>query len=179
MSDPFALLGLPRGFRLDETELHRRHLELSLRWHPDRFVLRPAAERLQAEDEMARLNQAYGLLRDPARRAEALLALRGAPAGEGTDATSSPEFLMEMMELKEEAAEAAAERDRARLQELLCGLNVKLAQEVEELGGALDELPGDPVEAATGVAAARARLTEIAYLRKTRETLERALIPRA
>ena len=166
-SDPFALLGLPRRFRLDPAELHRRHLELSLKWHPDRFVMRPDEERLRAEDEMARLNEAYDQLRDPARRAEALMELRGHPASEGTDATSSPAFLMEMMELKEQAAEAAAERDRARLQELLCALNVKLAEEVEDLGAGIDALPEQPEGAAA----------EIAYLRKTRETLERALIP--
>ncbi len=181
-TDPFALLGLPRSFRLDEQALHRKHLELSLRWHPDRYVLRPEPERLQAEDEMARLNEAYERLRDPVQRAEQLLALRGAPAAEGTDATSSPTFLMEMMELKEEAAEAAAERDRARLQELLCALNVKLDEEVERLGAALDILPAEPATAASDpapVQAARARLTEIAYLRKTRDQLERALIPGA
>jgi molecular chaperone HscB len=175
--DAFDLLGLPRAFRLDEKALHRRHLELSLQWHPDRFVLGTDEERVAAEDQMARLNEAYDLLRDPARRAELLLALRGCPVADGTDATSSPAFLMEMMELKEEAAEAAAERDRARLQELLCSLNVKISEEIDDLGRTLDALPEAAPAEAPPVAAARARLTEIAYLRKTRDQIERALIP--
>ncbi|RMH03551.1 MAG: Fe-S protein assembly co-chaperone HscB [Planctomycetota bacterium] len=177
VQDPFALLGLPRRFALDEDELHRRHLELSLRHHPDRFVLRPEEERLQAEDEMARLNEAYEILRDPVRRAEALLALRGLPAAEGTDQTSDPEFLMEMMELKEQAAEAAAERDRPRLMELLCRINVKLDEEIAALGAAVDRLGAEDGPESTAAAAARAHLTEIAYLRSTRDLLERALIP--
>lgn len=175
--DPFATLGMARGFALDEAVLHRRHLELSLRWHPDRFALRPAEERLRAEDEMARLNQAYEVLRDPVRRADALLALEGSPGAGGTDATSSPEFLMEMMEMKEEAAAAAG--DRARLQELLCGLNVRLAGELARIGQALDPLPGEPAARAARLAEARARLTRVAYLRRTREGIERSLLPTA
>ena len=100
MLDKFALLGVPQGF--DEPEaLDEKFLELSRKTHPDRV---PASQRLQAIQRMTELNDAYKTLKDPVRRAEHLLSLKGVA---GTP-TMSPEFLEQTIEDREQLDEAKA-----------------------------------------------------------------------
>jgi molecular chaperone HscB len=115
MQDSFTLLELPHTFDLEACVLRGALLKGSLQWHPDRFALASEEKRAEAEDRMASLNHAHEKLIDPLHRAEELLSLHGHALGNGTDQTSSPIFLMEMMEIKEEAEEALQSGDRARL----------------------------------------------------------------
>lgn len=171
MLDPFLLLNLPRGFDLDDCVLRGALIKASLQWHPDRFALAPAEERLQAEEHMAELNQAFEMLSDPLRRAETLLSLSGFPLGEGTDGTSSPEFLMEMMELKEEADEARKAGESTRLSALRDCVAAEIQQRIAELTTAFrawkeaDFCPGT-------LTPLRAALTEATYLQRTLDSLQ-------
>lgn len=171
MLDPFLILNLPRGFDLDDCVLRGALIKASLQWHPDRFALAPAEERLEAEEHMAELNEAFELLSDPLRRAETLLALSGFPLGEGTDGTSSPAFLMEMMELKEQADDvlkagdpadvlSLRERVAAEIQERIAGLTsaFRAWKEADFCPGTLTPL--------------RAALTEATYLQRTLDSLQ-------
>jgi molecular chaperone HscB len=100
MLDKFALLGVPQGF--DEPEgLDEKFRELSRKTHPDRV---PPAQRRKAIEQMTALNDAYKTLKDPVRRAEHVLALRGVS---GTP-TMSPEFLEQTIEDRERLLEAKA-----------------------------------------------------------------------
>jgi murein DD-endopeptidase MepM/ murein hydrolase activator NlpD len=104
-SDHFERLGLPRGYSVDPAALERKYLERSRAVHPDHTGNDPAS--LGAS---AALNEAYGVLRDPFRRAEYLLALAGGPSPSAVSQPSA-EFLEEMLELRmqiEEAKVAAA-----------------------------------------------------------------------
>lgn len=74
-------------------EIDRAYLAQAGLAHPDRAGADADAARRSAE-----LNEAHATLRDPERRAEALLRLR---AGEVTDATLPAGFLMEMLEARE------------------------------------------------------------------------------
>src|SRR5687767_12186297 len=75
--DPFATLGLPRSFAVDADALERRYRALQRKLHPDRFALKPAAERRASLERATAVNEAYRVVKDPVRRAEALLALAG------------------------------------------------------------------------------------------------------
>jgi len=98
MLDKFALLGVPQGF--DEPEgLDEKFRELSRKLHPDRV---PAAQRLRAVEQMTSLNDAYKTLKDPVRRAEHLLALRGVQG----EPKMSPEFLEETLDDRERLEQA-------------------------------------------------------------------------
>ena len=103
--DHFARLGLARGFEIDLADLDRRYFGLQRNLHPDRFARRTAKERAIAESQAASLNQAYETLKEPLRRAEYLLSLRGR-AIDGEATISDPKLLMEAMEWREELAEA-------------------------------------------------------------------------
>lgn len=105
-ADPFAMLGLPRRFDLDARALRSAWMQRVAAAHPDASG---------GAGEAALLNEAQRTLADPLARAAAILELGGAPA---TDERALPEgFLIEMMELREAADEAAG--DPARQQALL------------------------------------------------------------
>jgi DnaJ-domain-containing protein 1 len=95
------LLDLEFGFALNPKTLEQNLFQASLKWHPDRFALASPEERLLAEDQMAAINEAHDLLIDPLSRAEFLLATFPEDPDGQEQRNSDPEFLMEMMELRE------------------------------------------------------------------------------
>ena len=96
---------------MDLTAVEKTHRELSRALHPDRFVNAGPSERRAALSKAVEVNEAWRIVRDPIRRAEALLTLEGAAVGEGKEPQPDAEFLMEMLELREALAEAKAGRD--------------------------------------------------------------------
>lgn len=171
--NPFALLGVAATYALDPGALRDALLRASLRWHPDRLALAPADERAAAETRMAAVNAAYAALSDPLTRAEALLALHGAPVERGTDRVSCPAVLLAMLELREEAAEARDGGDPVRLQAAVARLRAERTRVLEALAAAMAgwEADGAPAEKAGLV---HARLAEAAYVCRTAQDLERA-----
>jgi molecular chaperone HscB len=110
MVDPFATLGIARAFDVDLAAIEKVHRDLSRALHPDRYVGASPSERRAALAKAIEANEAWRIVRDPIRRADALLALGGVVSDE-TPATADPEFLMEMMEQREALAEAKQARD--------------------------------------------------------------------
>ena len=138
MLDKFELLGVPQGF--DEPEgLDEKFRALSRKVHPDRFARAPAPERRRALEQTTVLNDAYKTLKDPVRRAEHLLSLRGVSG----EPKMSPEFLEETLDDREKLAEAKA--SGAGVEELARGVREKrdstLAQvrELVQSGGDLSQ----------------------------------------
>jgi molecular chaperone HscB len=113
--DPFAVLGLPRRYALDPSELDRRYRELQKALHPDRHVAGSSSQRRMALLKAVEVNEAYRTLKDDLRRAEALLAVHG---GHPSESAEDPEFLMEVMELREGLSNAKAAHDSARVDAL-------------------------------------------------------------
>ena len=134
--DPFARLGVEPKFSVDLGELERVHLELSRALHPDRHAQGLPAERRRVLDEAVAVNEAWRIVRDPVRRAEALLALRGA-ALEGPEAKPPPAFLMAMMNRREELETAKAGGPSA-LERLAASVQGEFERTRERLGAALD-----------------------------------------
>ena len=118
MPDPFETFGVEASFDLDVAALAKRHRSLSGALHPDRYVGRPAAERRMALDRAIDVNAAWRILRDPVRRAEALLQRHGVSVGEGGEPQASPALLMQMMEVREALAEASAAKDLDKIGDL-------------------------------------------------------------
>jgi molecular chaperone HscB len=109
--DPFETLGLARRFDVDLAAVEKTHRELSRALHPDRFVASGVSERRTALAKAVEVNEAWRIVRDPIRRAEALLRLAGAETVEGAEPTARPELLMEMLELREALGDAKQARD--------------------------------------------------------------------
>jgi curved DNA-binding protein CbpA len=68
VKDLFALLGVPRRPWLDAELLKERFLSLSGNCHPDRIHQATEAEKREAQDRFAELNQSYQSLLDPRER---------------------------------------------------------------------------------------------------------------
>ena len=148
--DAFAVFGLPRHYAVDLGDLERRLRELSRKHHPDRFATAPAADRVRALGAATALNDAYRLLKRPDARAQHLLALHGMPI---TEADRLPQdFLVDVLELREELAEADPSR-RAELEADVRGRQQAAMARVER---ALTSEPPD-------LAAAKADLMTLRY----------------
>lgn len=154
MADHFEILGIPRGFRQDETALEERYRELSRLLHPDRHAARSATERRLVLEKMIEVNDAYRALRDPVRRAAYLLSLRGLDLGESSGSSYlPPDFLMEVMETREAFDEARARKDRDRVAKLVETARRERESALDALGAAFDR--DDDREAAAQVSIIR------------------------
>jgi molecular chaperone HscB len=157
--DAFDTLGVAARFDLDLGELERRHRELSRALHPDRYANAPAAERRMALGKAIEVNEAHRALRDPVKRAEALLRRAGVAVGEVAEPKASPELLMEFMERREELSDAARAKDAAAIGKLAAAMRERQAQTTRELTTALAAPPAE-------LAAALPKLGELRYVRR-------------
>src|SRR5262245_30540129 len=114
-SDPFETLGIAARFDLDLKAVELRHRELSKALHPDRYAGAPAAERRLGLGKAIEVNEAWRVVRDPVKRAEALLRRAGVAVGETNEPKPSAELLMEMMESREALGDAARSKDLATI----------------------------------------------------------------
>jgi molecular chaperone HscB len=101
----FELFDLPVAVKVDKDQLKRQFFSLSRRYHPDHFAGGSDEEQSEALDRSAELNKAYKTLNNEDETIRYLLQLNGLLAEE--DKTQLPQaFLMEMLEVNEELADA-------------------------------------------------------------------------
>lgn len=117
--DPFELLQVAPRFDLDLAALEATHRELSRVLHPDRYVSAPPRERREALGRAISVNEAWRRLKEPVTRAEALFDRYGVAYGERAEPKATPEWLFEVMELREALSEARRARDLARVERLM------------------------------------------------------------
>jgi molecular chaperone HscB len=157
--NPFATLGIDARFDVDLSAVEKTHRELSRALHPDRYLGASASERRAALGKAVEVNEAWRVVRDPIRRAEALLALKGVTIDEKSDRKADPEFLMEMLEQREALAEAKQARDLEAVR--------RMAHAIEERShgvesGLAEAFARGPSDAATLVG----RVGELKYYRR-------------
>lgn len=160
--DPFATLGLERTFSLDLRAAEKTHRELSRALHPDRHARGGASERRQALERAVAVNEAWRVVRDPIRRAEALFTLAGVPVGDTHEPAPSPALLMDMMEQREALAEARSRRDAAAVRDLAAQVGAREEATELSLGAAFEDARGDRARLEPLVA----KLGELRYYRR-------------
>jgi molecular chaperone HscB len=163
-SDPFALLGLVPAYDVDLAALERAFFERSKAAHPDRVASAPAAERVAQLSRARALNDAYQLIKKPVARAEYLLARAGVAIGDNE--RLDPTFLMEILELREELAEARAAGQTAKVEQLAATMKARRTT-------ALDALPA--LFAAHDLAAIKDRLILLRYVERYLQECDAAL----
>ena len=137
MSDYFTLLGLSPRFAMNSASLEERYFEIQRNVHPDRQIGKSEAERVAAIELSMRANDAYETLKNPLTRAQHLLEIQGIFVNTEDD-TQKPEpaLLMEMMELREQLADAA--QDGAALRGLVEDTKKAMQQCIDRLEEAFD-----------------------------------------
>jgi molecular chaperone HscB len=136
--DPFALLELAPSFEIDPKALQAKLLTLSGQYHPDRFA--DPIEQADATAKLAKINDAHRILSNPAKRAEALLAILG-PATETAAKPDAlpPELLMEVMEIREALEDAVASEDSAEIARLREWAEQQKAERLERIAQLFSE----------------------------------------
>jgi molecular chaperone HscB len=131
--DPFATLGIARTFDVDMAAAERAHRELSRVLHPDRFVGAAPSERRSALAKAVEVNEAWRIVRDPIRRAEALMKLAGVEVGEDRGPKPDPELLMDMLERREALGEAKQARDLGAVRAMAATVAARMGEVEREL----------------------------------------------
>ena len=142
MVDPFDTLGIPPAFDLDLKAVEKQYRELARVLHPDRHVAGSPTDRRLSLGKAVEVNDAWRRVRDPIRRAEALLRRHGAHLEEGKEPKAAPEFLMEMMEQREALAEARASGQRALVERLGAAIRMREKEVTARIAAAFRALPG-------------------------------------
>jgi molecular chaperone HscB len=135
--DPFTTLGIPRAFDVDVRALERVHRDLSRVLHPDRYLSGTTTEKRQALERAVEVNEAWRIVRDPIRRAEALLALLGMALGETREPSPDPEFLVDMLERREALSDARRSRDGRAVRALAETVRFGMVEAERELSDGL------------------------------------------
>lgn len=134
----FDLLQIEPRYSLDPALLRKNYLELSRRFHPDRFGQRSLKERRIAVEKSASINTAYKTLLDPIKRAEYLL-IKEAGMKDLEKLKADPDILEFILEKREQISELQAQKTEASKAELLRLQEEAKAQE-EKLFKTLDNL---------------------------------------
>jgi len=148
--DPFATLGIARTFDVDVGALEKNHRKLSRAVHPDRHMAAGASEKREALARAMDVNEAWRIVRDPIRRAEALLSLSGLQVAEGREPQLGPEFLMWMLEQREALAVARSAHDIGKVQALGRIIRARGAQVERDLSAGLAHGPSEAMVAKVG-----------------------------
>ncbi len=101
----FQLFGLEVQFTIDLTRLSTLYQTLQKKVHPDRFAHASSQEQMLAVKKSTLINDAYQTLKNPLKRAQYLLELRGVNMPSEQASFGDVSFLMRQMELREMLAE--------------------------------------------------------------------------
>ncbi|WP_338845238.1 Fe-S protein assembly co-chaperone HscB [Massilia sp. W12] len=111
----FELFQLPPGFEIERAALDEAWREVQARVHPDRFAAASEREQRLALQWATHANEAYQVLKDPARRAAYLCELNGVALEAESNTAMPPAFLMQQMEWREALEDARRAQDEAAL----------------------------------------------------------------
>ena len=147
----FELFALPERYGLDRKDLDARYRELQRTVHPDRFASASDQERRLSVQRAAQINQAFETLKDPLKRGQYMLELRGHVIENQQQTHQDPEFLMQQIELREQLAEVRTQDDPLQVLDALSRQIRNQYRELEAgLGEALDS--GADIEQAVTLA---------------------------
>ncbi|MHC4976024.1 MAG: Fe-S protein assembly co-chaperone HscB [Planctomycetota bacterium] len=165
-TDPFEQLGLERTFSLSPRRIRDAWRSLAVASHPD--VAGTDDNTHEVTRDAASLNDAMHTLKDPERRADTLVVLLGGPTRE-QDTSLPPEFLGQMMEVRESFEEAVRSQDTPGI----CRWTDWANQQRDDLLGAIGELfeSHDQSPDEQALAQIRQALNKLRFIERMREQL--------
>ncbi len=121
-NDYYSLFDLPVSYAIDLKLLEANFRKIQSASHPDRFVNATPADQLASMQLATLANEAYGTLKNSARRAKYLLEKQGIDAIAETNTALPMEFLMQQMEWREQLEDAKNEKNITALDTLYSSL---------------------------------------------------------
>jgi molecular chaperone HscB len=137
-NDYFQLFTLPEQFKIDTKLLEANFRKIQSSSHPDRFVTASAAEKLASMQLATLSNEAYGTLKNTARRAKYLLEKHGIDAVADTNTALPMDFLMQQMEWREQLEDAKNAKDISALDKLYSELRAEAGTLESDLADLFD-----------------------------------------
>ena len=107
----FEIFDIPVSTEIDLTKVSEIYRDIQKEIHPDRFVNADEQERRIAMQKTSLINQAFQTLKDPVKRLQYMMSLKGIDMDSETDTSMDAAFLMEQMEFREEIAEVREKDD--------------------------------------------------------------------
>jgi molecular chaperone HscB len=145
--DYFSVFSLVPRLDLDLGMLEHQFHKLSRKLHPDRFARSSEQEKEWSLADTALLNDAYRTLRDPIRRTEYLLKLRGAEIGEEHAGKDRKDPSRVPAELLEEAFDLNMQLEEMRMSKKMGDSDPELQSSLEQakkkFDGLLDNVDSD------------------------------------
>lgn len=135
----FQLFALPEQFAIDTKLLETNFRKIQSASHPDRFISATPAEKLVSMQLATLSNEAYGTLKNAARRAKYLLEKHGIDAVADTNTALPMDFLMQQMEWREQLEDAKTAKDIDALDGLYRTLRTEAKALEAELTGLFDD----------------------------------------
>jgi len=128
----FELFEIPVQLTIDRKALHRKFIALSREVHPDYFGQAGEAEQERMLERSADLNRAYKTLQDPDATMKYVLEMKGVLAEE-EKYDLPPAFLMDVMDINEQLAEAGDGEVRTELAAIIDKLQTEIYEPVKEM----------------------------------------------
>jgi molecular chaperone HscB len=145
--DYFSVFSLVPRLDLDLGMLEHQFHKLSRKLHPDRFARASEQEKEWSLADTALLNDAYRTLRDPIRRTEYLLKLRGAEIGEEHAGKDRKDPSRVPADLLEEAFDLNMQLEEMRMAKKMGDADPELQSALEQakmkFDGLLDDVDRD------------------------------------
>ncbi|MFT6976779.1 MAG: molecular chaperone HscB [Shewanella psychromarinicola] len=107
----FDLFNVVPAFDIDTALLAERYRELQRAVHPDKFANDTEQQKRLSVQRTAQVNDGYQTLKNPLRRAEHMLSLRGIELSHETTTLKDGAFLMQQMEWREALEDIAHNSD--------------------------------------------------------------------
>ena len=124
----FQLFDLPETFAIALSTLETQYRKVQASAHPDRYVTATAADKLQSMQLATLANEAYLTLKNPAKRAQYLLRLKGIDSLNESNTNMPMDFLMQQMQWRESLEEASVAKDINTLDALHDEMQAESAQ---------------------------------------------------
>ncbi|MCL1075183.1 co-chaperone HscB [Shewanella dokdonensis] len=164
----FELFEIPQRFDIDVAELANRYRELQKAVHPDKFANAGEQQKLLAISKTAQVNDAYQTLKDPIRRAEHMLLLRGIDIDNESTTMKDSSFLMQQLEWREALAEL---RGSDNIEADIAALETEFKQYRQQLQENLRQQLADEQTTAAILAADQVR--KLKFMAKLQDELTR------
>ena len=117
----FDLYEIPIAFQIDPIALKKKYFELSRKYHPDFFSQENENEQAEALEKSSSVNKAFKIFQNKNETIKYVLQLKNL-LEEEEKYQLPPAFLMEMMELNEELADAKMEGETDGIEKVKIGL---------------------------------------------------------
>jgi len=128
----FELYSLPISLQPDQSAVKEKFYELSRKYHPDLHSMAASDEQADILEKASQVNMAYKIFIHPDETIKYVLQLKGL-LQEEEKYQLSPDFLMEVLELNEQALDVSEQADIDRLTQTIHEFQNKIYEPVETI----------------------------------------------